>query len=170
MIVSGEIVYEKVTYENDVMPASRKWMQPRLFKGDNFKKARTLQMAIISGIEMIGFEEILRHIILERERTNFTEIKKREKLNQDYINRRARDLFDDNTTKNRDFTCRSNSLTAVLYFLKIDEFTNAMKLVTMESLKNIYLRRKSILEGQLHNVSKVANELYLNQNKLQNLE
>lgn len=78
LMQSGEVVYEKVTYENKVLPTSGKWMQPRLFIGDNFKKARVLQMALISGVEMIGVEEILRHIILDRERTKFLETKKKE--------------------------------------------------------------------------------------------
>lgn len=146
LMQSGEVVYEKVTYENEVLPTSGKWMQPRLLIGDNLKKARVLQMALISGVEMIGVEEILRHIILERERAKFLETKKQEKLSQEYINSRVRELFDDNTTKNRDFTCRANS-SANLYFLKIDEFLQAMRHVPLESIKNLYFQRKRILEG-----------------------
>lgn len=126
---SGEINYEKIVYENDITFANSKWMQPRLFKNDQIKKARTLQIAIMTGVEMVGLEEILRQLILDRQREAYIDEKKKQKLSQHYIDRRVKELFDDPTTKVRDFTCRVKSLKAVVFFLKLDEFNNIMRQV-----------------------------------------
>ncbi len=103
-----------------------------MFKNDHLKKARVLQIAIMQGVEMIGLEEILRQLILDRQRESFIEEKKKAKLSQSYIDRRVRELFDDPTTKIRDFTCRVKSLKAVVFFMKLDEFSNIMRQVNIE--------------------------------------
>jgi hypothetical protein len=66
LIKSGEVVYEKVIYENDTNVPSTKWTQPRLFIGGHFQKAHKLQIALISGDEVLGYEEVLRHTLLDR--------------------------------------------------------------------------------------------------------
>jgi hypothetical protein len=60
LIESGEFTYEKITFENDATVPSTNWTQPRLFIGGSFKKARNMQIAIMSGKEVLGFEEVLR--------------------------------------------------------------------------------------------------------------
>lgn len=48
---------------------------------------------------MIGLEETLRQLILDRQKEAFIEEKKKARLSQRYIDRRVRELFDDPTTK-----------------------------------------------------------------------
>lgn len=54
LIEQGEVTYEKVTQEPDMGYPGTKWMQPRLFKGDHFTKAKTFHLLSFSAVDMVG--------------------------------------------------------------------------------------------------------------------
>jgi hypothetical protein len=47
--------------------------------------------------------------------------------------------FEDTTTKFRDFTCRVSSIEAAVKFLKVEDFINAIRLLSTDLLKTIYM-------------------------------
>lgn len=79
-IQSGEILYEKVLKEDDTMFTNRKWMQPKFFKGSNIKKLVKVKAAIFEHQDVVGFEELLRQLILFSQKQIFIETKKKEGL------------------------------------------------------------------------------------------
>jgi hypothetical protein len=72
-------------------------------------------------------------------------------MNAGFLATQTRVLFEDQSTKTRDFTCRVNSIDAEIYFLKLEDLCNAIRPLATEVIKEIYLKRRDIFSKQLVN-------------------
>jgi len=49
---------------------------------------------------------------------------------------------------------------AVVFFMKLEDFSNIMRQVNIEHIKEVYLMRKALLSGQIETDNRVTNERY----------
>ena len=80
--------------------------------------------------EIVGFEEILRQKYLQQARIQWVN----DENNRFVTNREAKieQMFTDPSCRQRAFTCVVKSLTATLYFLRVEDFNSFYKFIPTE--------------------------------------
>ena len=124
-ISEGELVYQvrQEVYNPEMITGN--WINPIILNNNQNKHMDTRAIAEFSLNEVVGFEEAMRSKILEEMAKEWEE---------DEINQRMPDkdqkmaeLFTDASTKLRNFTCVVKSLSATVYFLKLEDFNSFYK-------------------------------------------
>jgi hypothetical protein len=93
---------------------------------------------------MIGSEEILRQMLVQRDKDAYVDMHKA-LVDPEVLEKTTAEMFTDPTTRNREFGCRVTSMTAVVYFLKMDEFTSYLRTSPTEDIRDVYMLRKFVL-------------------------
>ena len=126
-IGEGELLYQarQEVYKPEV--AKSNWINPIVLNNNQNKRMDNRTIAEFSLNEIVGFEEIMRQKVLDQLKKEWME----DEANRHVRNREEKmeAMFTDPSTRQRNFTCVVKSLTATLYFLKVEDFNTFFKFI-----------------------------------------
>ena len=157
MIVEGKILYKRKMEVPSLnqKPRDSQWLNSANLMRDPGKQLQERQVVVFSESEVIGFEEMLRCILLSIERNK----KAKENANNQFFQQfQSKDLEDDPADQFYNFTAEVESLTAKVYYLSKENFENYLKYIGIDTAKNELEKRMSLLRRQVQVITKVGQE------------
>ena len=118
--------------------------------------------------EIVGFEEIMRQKVLDQLKKEWME----DEANRHVRNREEKmeEMFTDPSTMQRNFTCIVKSLTATLYFLKVEDFNIFFKFIPKDQVRKGVENRMNLLKHQMSTIRQICEDDYRKVTKLERVE
>ena len=154
LISEGELIYQVKQEVHNTDFVKSDWLQPRLQNGGQSKRVDNRTIAQFAVNEIVGFEEFLKSKILTTEKNAWI-------ANQDIIQIKDREiaierLFTDPTLSHRRYTCKVNSISATVYFLKLQDLNDVYRFIPRKHVVRGVNARDHMLDRQVETIKNIA--------------